>query len=170
MSYNPEIHNRRSIRLKSYDYSQSGYYFVTICTHGRVEYFGQIVDSHVILSVVGEIVSKTLIQLNNRFEQVTLDQFIIMPNHIHVIIIINKTCEKTLGQIIGAFKSITTLECIKLVKAKQYPGFNKKLWQLNYYERIIRNEKELLETQTYIVNNPAQWELDNLNPKNFQNP
>jgi putative transposase len=166
MTYHPQIHHRRSIRLKGYDYSSAGYYFVTICTNGRLEFFGEIVEGKTKLSNGGEMVERLWLDLPDRFEGVILDQFVIMPNHFHAIIILSKNLSQTLGQILGTFKSLTTLEYTKLVKEKQASPFDKKLWQLNFYERIIRNDNELLETQNYIINNPSQWELDKLNPKN----
>jgi putative transposase len=166
MTYNPLIHHRRSIRLKGYDYSSSGYYFVTICTNGRFEYFGEISNGKMELSNAGQMVAKIWMELQEKFVGVSLDQFVIMPNHLHGIIILSKNIEHTLGQILGIFKSLSTLEYTKLVKSKLAPSFDKKLWQLNFYERIIRDEKELLETQKYITDNPFQYELDKLNPNN----
>ena len=89
MKYNPEIHRRRSIRLKEYDYSNAGAYYVTICTWNKEHYFGKIINSETIFSPMGEIIQQEWYNIPARFPNVELDTFIIMPNHMHGIIVIN---------------------------------------------------------------------------------
>ncbi|MCL2328973.1 MAG: transposase [Bacteroidetes bacterium] len=84
--YNPEIHHRRSIRLKGYDYSQAGMYFVTICVQNREHLFGEIVDGEMILNDAGKMVEKEWVDLKNRFPNIELHEFVVMPNHFHGII------------------------------------------------------------------------------------
>ncbi len=185
--YNPEIHNRRSIRLKGYDYSKEGLYFITICTQNREHLFGEIVDGKMILNEYGEIVKNKWYDLINHNNYIKLDEFIIMPNHIHGIIEIeynvgvplvgtqttdtqiNETESKqgqaqgvahTVCEIIGGFKSKTTCEYIKMVKNGILPPFEKRIWQRNYYENIIRNEKHYKNVSEYIKNNPQKWNDD----------
>ena len=170
MKYNPEIHHRRSIRLKNYDYSEDGYYFVNICTQNRQNYFQ---DSGVI-----EMIEKWWHLLPNKFENVEIDEFIVMPDHVHGIIVIinsvgadlcvrpNVKCDEyivgkhiglplhpPLQEIVQWFKTMTTNEYIRNVKNLKWKPFDGKLWQRNYYEHIIRNEKALCRIRQYIKNN-----------------
>ena len=200
--YNSEKHNRRSIRLKGYDYAQSGAYFVTICTQNRECLFGNIEDNDMVLNNAGEMVYKTWNHLMITCPGVAIDEFIVMPNHIHGIICIagvpvvgaplvgalSLTLPKddidgdhpandragtrpaptsSLGDIVGMFKSIPTHEYVLNVKAENWHTFPGRLWQRNYYERIIRNETELNDIRQYIINNPSQWNNDENNPENY---
>ena len=150
MSYNPDKHKRKSIRLKQYNYSKSGIYFITICIQNRECILGNIrnvgaglVSAQNILTEVGNIFEKKYIQLENKFNNIRLHKYIFMPNHIHGIIEIYKRADTrpapTIGDIICEFKSKTTLEYIKGVKEGKYKPFNKTIWQRNYYEHIIMN-------------------------------
>ena len=89
--YNPAIHHRRSIRLKEYDYSQAGAYFVTICTHDRQCRFGNVLDGEMVLNELGAIAREQWICLPERFHNVVFDEFVVMPNHMHGIILINES-------------------------------------------------------------------------------
>lgn len=187
MPYNPKIHHRKSIRLKGYDYSQDGLYFVTICCENKVCRFGNIKDGEMYLNEYGKIAYTQWLKLGERFTNCELDVFQIMPNHMHGIIVLNNPAGTTLavapndadkitgaeragaspaptgatlGDIIGAYKSIVANECLKIYKSKnQRMG---KLWQRNYYEIIIRNQQSYLRISEYIINNPAKWESDKL--------
>src|SRR5574344_1284299 len=154
------IYNRHSIRLKGYDYSQAGLYFVTICLQDRLCLFGKIEDEKMILNDVGLMIERQWTDLINRFDNVRLYNFVIMPNHFHAIIEIvvkeniNMSLKKkTLDEIIGDFESIVTLEYIRGVKDYNWQPFNKRLWQRNYYEHIIRNEQSYNTIYNYIINN-----------------
>ena len=177
MNYNPKIHHRRSIRLKSYDYSQAGLYFITICTQNRLCLFGEIGDGVMVLNDAGEMVHRQWRALADRFDSVELDEIVIMPNHLHGIIElvsgqsrmgkpqgIAPTVEQlpqrvspTIGDVVGAFKSLSTNEYITGVKQKKWRPFQQKLWQRNYYEQVIRDEQSYLELVQYIQNNPLKW-------------
>jgi len=167
MKYNPEIHHRRSIRLKDYDYSQEGAYFITICTKNRECIFGRIVDGKMQLNKFGEIVRYTWFDLPNHNTNVELDQFIIMPNHIHGIIIITvgagsepaPTQKHGLFEIIRQFKTFSAKRINEIRNTPNLP-----VWQRNYYEHIIRTEDELHRIREYIINNPLQWQYDRENP------
>lgn len=104
MTYNPTIHRRKSIRLQGYDYSQAGLYFITVCTHNRVPLFGEIVDGVMVLNAAGQIVEKCWCAIPEHFPQVTLDEFVVMPNHVHGIITIGTTVGTTIGanNVVGA--------------------------------------------------------------------
>ncbi|OGI19769.1 MAG: hypothetical protein A3B68_08125 [Candidatus Melainabacteria bacterium RIFCSPHIGHO2_02_FULL_34_12] len=167
MFYDPKIHNRRSIRLKEYDYSEPGYYFLTICTHNRQILFEN--QSSV------EMIQKWWRALPSKFFNVQIDAFIVMPDHIHGIINITvgadqRVCPKLIrGKHIGLplpaiiqwYKTMTTNEYIQNVEKYNWVHFDRKLWQRNYYERIIRNEKELNRKREYVINNRIKHKQNN---------
>jgi len=262
--FDPQRHHRRSIRLKGYDYTQAGVYFVTICTQARECLFGDVVNDQMRLNDAGQMVESAWLDLPQRFPNVELDEFVIMPNHMHGIILIavgaglvpapngattatidrattrvaptttpdvgaglvpaldeattgrattrvaptttpdagaglvpaldeattdrattrvaptsppnvgaglvpalgatTRVAPTRLGDIVGAYKSITTHEYIVGVRERGWPPFEGKVWQRNYYEHIVRNERELDAIRPYIRNNPLQWALDRDNP------
>ena len=161
---------RRSIRLQGYDYSQAGAYFVTVVTQGRKLLFGDVVGGEMRLNAAGEMAQRMWADLPGRFPDVDLDVFVVMPNHVHGIILIGEPARATtrfaptLGEIVGAFKSIVTVGYSRGVRAGMWRPFRGRLWQRNYYEHVIRNEPQLDSAREYIVNNPLQWELDRENP------
>ena len=163
---------RKRLRLNDYDYSNAGYYFVTICTKDKGLFFGNIEKEKMILSGLGEIVEKHWIQIPEHYQNVILDEYVILPNHIHGIIIIcgdSKTgqCPVTtdmendanrkygiLSKVINSYKGIVT----KMIKRTRIE--NNFAWQRSFYDRVIRNDEELLKTRQYIQNNPLKWSLD----------
>lgn len=168
-------HKRRSIRLKDYDYTQSSAYFITVCTEKRHNILGNVIDSKMYLNKFGQIVADSWIWFHEQYSYVELDEWIIMPNHLHGIIVTTAGLEggsrtaptdvikyKSLGRLIGAFKTISTKQ---INEVRSMPGAP--IWQRNYYEHIIRNEEDLNECREYIINNPIKWELDSENPKNI---
>lgn len=184
MNFNPDIHHRRSIRLRGHDYSGAGAYFVTICTHERACLFGEVVDGEMRLNEVGQCVAKWWHAVPEHFSSISVDSCVIMPNHFHGIIMhvgagfprpvlqANQGGETqnqggetpplqcpTLGQVVGYFKYQSTRNINELRNTPGWP-----LWQRNYYEHIIRNEDELAMVRRYIVENPLKWEHDENNP------
>ena len=236
MKYNPDMHHRRSIRLKDYDYSRPGAYFITICTHNRECVFGEITVGKMTFNEFGKIANQFWVDIGNRFPNVELDEFVIMPNHVHGILVFTASVgagftparasagrattgratagrattgratagrattgratagratagrattgrattgrattgrattgratvgratarvAPTLGQIVGAYKSVVSNECLKIYKSKNlYLG---KLWQRNYYEHIIRDQNDLNRIRKYIMENPLKWRED----------
>ena len=161
---------RRSIRLKGYDYSKAGAYFVTICTRNRQCLFGDIADGKMVLNDVGQMVCKAWEWLATQYDYVELYEWVIMPNHMHGIIVIadgrggSRTAptgnRKPVGRLVGAFKTVSTKRINRLHGT---PGA--KLWQRNYYERIIRNDAELNRIREYIAGNPRRWDMDRENPE-----
>jgi|SRR3989339_268522 len=185
-------HNRKSIRLREYDYSSPGIYFVTICVHNKKYLFGKIIDGEMELNEFGKIIEQQWLLIPQRFNIIQLDKFIIMPNHLHGII-----------QIVGAgfpcplqgfprpscgfprHKITAYINCDNNGRGNRAPTLGQmvaffkyqstkyinilhqtpgaKLWQRNYYEHIIRNEISLNNIRTYIINNPNNWILDKLN-------
>ncbi|MBI5416687.1 hypothetical protein HZA55_01865 [Candidatus Poribacteria bacterium] len=191
MEYNSEIHNRKSMRLKNYDYSSSGAYFVTICTHNHECLFEKFVS-------LKDIVINQWNNIHERFPYIILDEFVIMPNHLHGIFFIgalnnigavnkgqavgaglapalnieragarpaptNTMTTTTIGKIIGQYKSLCVNEWLQYIKKNNIDALGK-FWQRNYYEHVIRNEQSLNEIREYIVNNPLKWDLDEYNP------
>jgi putative transposase len=167
MSFDPAIHDRQSIRLTQYDYSQPGSYFITICTQERICFFGDVTDGEMNLNSSGLAINKDWCELSDAFGSISMDSFIIMPNHLHGIININHEGGKSINHIIKYFKAISTYHYslgVKQLNWHPYPG---RLWQRNYYEHIIRTEKSSNEIRQYILNNPIEWHLDKDNPGNF---
>ena len=166
--YNPKIHNRKSLRLKGYDYSRAGLYFITICVQNRAPLFGKIINNDMILNDAGQMIDNEWLALSDRFQNIRLHEYAVMPDHFHSIleIVANDTAgatlvvdqNKTLGDMVGAFESITTVKYIRAVKNNNWPTFDRKLWQRNYYERIIRNEKSFQNITNYIIKNPSKWD------------
>ncbi len=176
MQAQSQQHQRRTIRLREYDYSWAGWYYVTICTHNRVCFFGKIVDGQVLLNQVGRIVEEEWLKTPHIRPGIELDEYVIMPNHLHCILIIGDLCRgvlqyaptngfrspsQSLGAIIRGFKGAATKKVNVLQNTVSIP-----LWQRNYYEHIIRNDADLHRVRTYIQNNPLQWEVDEENPEN----
>lgn len=168
-----------STRLKEWDYKNPWWYYVTINTKNHVQWFGKIKNGKMFLSPIGEIIVLEWERTKTIRKNIDLDCFVVMPNHLHGIIIINENVETTgsvvsnnanknetmhrivsttlqsnsLGSIIGQIKSI----CSKQIHAL---GYKKFAWQERYYERIIRNEKELYNIRKYIEENPMRWEYE----------
>ena len=154
--------NRKSMRLKNYDYAKNGLYFITICVQNREHLLGKIVDTQHIIYDSGKMINLIWDDLGKYFKGVTTYDFVVMPNHVHGIIELENS-SLTLSEIIRRFKTFTTHQYIKHVDNSQWQPFYKKLWQRNYYEHIIRNEQSLEKLRIYIENNPLKWDVDVLN-------
>ena len=155
---------RKHPRLKNFDYSKSGAYFITICTHNKQCLLSQIVGQGLApaenrYTTYGEIAKEQLFLLEKRYPSVKIDQYVIMPNHIHAIIVLNDAAgaspRPTITDVICAYKSLTTREC-KKIKAID------KVFQTSFYEHVIRGQDDYAEIAEYIANNPKRWELDQL--------
>ena len=182
MGLSGSSNHRHSIRLPGYDYSQAGAYFVTICTYHRQLLFGEIHDGEMQLNASGRMVSAQWLQLSCRFTDLELVEFVIMPNHIHGILVItgrgeasseeisasanmlvtdasplrpNGTVPGSIGATIQNFKSITSRKINKLSGKSKEP-----VWQRNYYEHVIRDETDYQAIHDYILSNPLNWEKD----------
>lgn len=178
MSQNKEL-NRQSIRLKGYDYSQSGFYFITICVRNRECIFGEIKDGIMLLNEYGNVTQRFWNQIGDRFHNVHQDAFVVMPNHVHAIIEI-KSVRTSVGAIHELPLRIVNHEQSKKQRRKMLipkivgwykmntaKRINTKLdktgtpfWQRNYYEHIIRNEESLHRIRQYIDENPERWDED----------
>ncbi|MDF9392115.1 MULTISPECIES: transposase [Methylococcus] len=172
---------RRSIRLKDYDYSQAGAYFVTMCTQNRACLFGDVIDGAMRVNDAGRMVQTVWDELPLHYVGVELDTFVVMPNHVHGIIVLvgagPRACPKSgrpqgaaptlsLPDVVHRFKTLTTKRYTDGVKTGGWPPFHGRVWQRNYYEHIIRDEVSLHRIREYIANNPQQWALDRENPAN----
>ncbi len=181
--------HRQSTRLKDYDYSQAGGYFVTIVIQNRKCLFGEIEDGEIKLSSFGKIINFHWNNIPQHFPYVKLDEFIIMPNHIHGIINIIEnnvgamhsieksykngnivqenasplqpigTKPRSLSAVIQNYKSVTCREINRVRKSQ-----GKKLWQRSFYDHVIRNETELNNIREYIIYNTVRWDRDKENP------
>ena len=181
--YDSNKHHRRSIRLKGHDYTQPGAYFVTICTYQRQTLLGEIVDGAMVLNACGEIARDEWFKTAQIRDNVQLheDEFVVMPNHLHGIIWIDKPVGATgpvaptkndflpgpksgsIGAIIGQYKTVTTRRINQTLDSPGAP-----IWQRNYYEHIIRSDGELNAIRQYVQQNPLKWELDQDNPVNIK--
>jgi len=170
-------HHRRSIRLQEYDYSQVGAYFITLCTQNKACLFGKIAEGAMHLNRIGLIVAEEWMRCAVIRQEIELDEWVVMPNHIHGIVIINHAMRttsrsplqdaakpglvpKSLGSLVGGFKAATTK---RINEIRHTPGIP--VWQRNYYEHVIRNEDELSSICQYIEENPLKWEMDRENPE-----
>jgi putative transposase len=163
---------RNSIRLDGFDYFRSGAYYVTICVRGKKNILGEVASGKTGLSESGVIVAESWLWLEGQHAHVELDEWIVMPNHFHGIIVIHESrrggsrsaltehlIRKPLGRIVGAFKTISTKRINQLQNT-----LGGKFWQRGYYDRIIRHKKELQKIRKYIAENPLKWELDEYHP------
>ena len=171
MGFDPEKHHRRSIRLKGYDYGQAGAYYVTICTHERRMLFGAINNGEMHLNDPGQVAQWIWNALPEYFPTIELDQFVVMPNHLHGILINRGTGKHAiplsllpmpmsspnplLGQIIRRFKALTSY----YIHAAGVAEF---AWQERFHDHVVQNIFELQRIREYIINNPARWAEDDL--------
>lgn len=139
---------RKNPRLKYYDYTLSGYYFITICTKEKKHYFGEIANGIMQYKDVGKIANECIEKINDIYKSIKLDKYIIMPNHIHMILIVEKETTTPISRAIKQYKEYIT----KRIKEH--------IWQKSYYDHIIRNEKDYLRIWKYIDENILKWELD----------
>lgn len=191
VKFDPDRHHRRSIRLQGYDYSQAGAYFVTICTQDRECLFGEVVTGQVHLSKIGRLVTDCWDAIPQHFSHVVSDEFVVMPNHIHGIIVIaedarvgvqyieplqieplhgktghhayQRVIPKSVGSIVRSYKAAVT----------RFANENEResiIWQRNYYEHVIRHERALNAIREYIRNNPLNWAQDIDHPSNAARP
>ena len=148
-----ELPKRKNNRLKDYDYSLNGAYFITICTHDRQSLFWETNNPDA-------MIEKWLFEIQNKYANVQIDKVVIMPNHIHAIVFLLGDQSATIHQIISWFKTMTTNEYIRAVKDGLYKPFKKQIWQRSYHDHIIRNEEDYLHIWQYIDDNPLKWTDD----------
>ena len=193
---NTKKNTRKPPRLKKWNYAHPAAYFVTICAHNKKCVFGDVRNGEMALNNAGRMVERVWDEIPAHFPHVELDVHIVMPNHVHGVIIqtemkfvgaplvgarrpayragtrpapttnrvpdrtSDRVPTRTLGEIVGAFKSMSTNEYIRNVKNNGWRRFNTRLWQRNYYDHVVRDEHDLTRIREYIVNNPAKWSDD----------
>ena len=169
MRYNRDLHHRQSIRLRGFDYTQPGAYFITVCTHERAPLFGDVVDGAMVLSAAGAMVETCWYAIPDHFPWVRLDAFVVMPNHVHGIVLIDRHemgivgandhsplpagTTRSLGSVVRGFK-------IGVTKWFHANTDVHAVWQRNYYEHIIRHEQAYAAIADYIRHNPQRWQDD----------
>ena len=173
MTNRTEAPRRRSIRLQNYDYSLTGAYFITMLTQDRKCLFGDIVDGEICLNDWGQTAQDEWEKSAQIRKEIELDAFVVMPNHIHGVIVITDgtgratgrsplqsgPSRRSLSTLVGGFKAVVTK---RINGARDIPGTA--VWQRNYFEHVIRNEDSLSRIRRYILDNPARWEFDRENP------
>jgi len=174
MTNDPHRLNRHSIRLRGYDYTQAGLYFLTICAYRGQCLFGKIRNGKMLFNEAGRIVLRVWQALPARFPSVSLDTWVVMPNHFHGIIVLQGAGltpmkgaassaptpgRVALGRIARAFKSLSAIQVNRKLGRTGSP-----LWQRNYYERVIRRGADLDDIRRYIAENPSRWAEDPENP------
>jgi len=156
---------RRINRLTKYDYSQLGYYFITACCDRKIEYFGQVENGVMKLNECGQAANNIWLEIPQHYKNIGIDEFIVMPNHMHGIIVIQDVVQATglpagLSQVVGSYKNVVS----KRIRQEVLKEF---AWQPSFYDHVIRKEDSLDKIREYITNNPLKWELDRNNPSNL---
>ena len=139
---------RKRMRLRDFDYSSEGAYFLTLCLQKKLSLF----ENH----QAKEMVEKWIVEIENKYENVTVDCYVVMEDHVHLILFITEGNQISLSEIMKWFKTMTTNEYIRGVRDRVYEPFEKKLWQRSFYDHIIRNDEDLKEKREYVMNNPAK--------------
>ncbi len=152
---------KNSLRLKGYDYAQAGAYFVTILAYRRLHLFGSIKDGLMTLSKIGMIVENCWFEITHHFPSVELDVFVMMPNHLHGIVLLheNATSNPTLSQVMNTYKGAVT----RTARQSLDEELETPVWHRNFHDHIIRSEREYLYIAQYVQTNPMRWETDSLN-------
>ena len=186
--FDADIHQRRSIRLREFDYAREGAYFVTVCAQGRECLFGEVVAGLLAQNESGGMIAAWWRKIPEKFGNARLDEYVVMPDHFHGIIRIvgADPCVRPefdlgvgnqgahmgapLPTIVQWFKTMTTNAYIHGVHNNQWPPFSGRLWQRNYYEHILRDDNELQQLRDYVAGNPGRWGVANGCPENMENP
>ncbi len=180
VAFNPDLHHRKSHRLEGFNYKISGTYFITICTQHREQLFGKITDGKMNLNSAGQIIQRVWDELPIFYPNIDTDEFVVMPDHIHGIIIVgaapcgrpnvknltnlqegpqgaaSTTISLSLPEVVHRFKSLSTKRFSDEAKREQATGFTGRLWQRNYWERIVRDDTEWQALRKYIRENPSK--------------
>ena len=174
--FKPTRH-RKNLRLPEFDYSQDGVYFITIVTQNRTCLFGTIVKGEMILNDAGKMVDQVCQEVPQFIPNVDLEHYVVIPNHFHGIIelshmgqqfpltrglgrVVSSQARISLSNVVQRFKSLTTRRYIDGVEKYGWQRFDGRLWQRNYYEHVVRNERDYQAILDYIMSNPQNWEKD----------
>ncbi len=181
MTYDPVLHRRRSIRLANYDYSSPGLYFVTLCTQDKALLFSEMSNGQPLLNAAGQMAEFWWKRLPGKFPGLLLEEFVVMPNHLHGLLALTKLPESgkpgraaapltkvqppALSRVLQWFKTMTTNAYFRGVRQAGWPAVRGKLWQRNYYEHIVRSAEAGRRIAAYILENPQHWPVDIENPE-----
>ena len=188
MKYDPRLHNRQSIRLHGYDYSNAGMYFITLCVQERLFLFGDIINGR--MELAGQMILQAWEGIPHAYAGILTDRFVVMPNHVHGIIALlaghlgpgpvpaeerqrmlamdPPVQQVPLHEAVKRFKTYTATLYGQGVRGERWRPYAGKLWQRNYYEHIVRSAKSLGEIRYYIINNPLRWQYDRENPRRLK--
>ncbi len=177
------FYNRKTTRLPNYDYSKNGFYFVTICAWERKKYFGEIINGKIELNEIGKMVKQYWEKIPQHFENIFLDKFVIMPNHVHGIVVIERDSPSVGTRHVASLRNIASIQINKfgplyqgslstiihafkasVTRESRRKKILYKIWQRSFHDHIIRNDLDLMRIREYIQNNPRNWEMD----ENFQ--
>jgi REP element-mobilizing transposase RayT len=150
---------RRHQRLQGYDYSSAGCYFVTLCVQDRLPLLGRIAGGEMLLSPAGAMVQLSLQEMPRRYSDVNLDALVVMPDHLHVIVTLGGG-GRSLSTVMHRVKSQTTAIYGRKVWLSGWPPFHVRLWQRGFYDRVIRDERQLNAIREYMMQNPLRWSLN----------
>ena len=156
-----ELPKRKNTRLKNYDYTLSGAYFITICTKDRKMLFAPVGAD----SISARMVERTFLETIRQYDGVDSPIYVVMPNHFHAIITVSRAdmeSAPTVSEIVQSFKRYSTVEYVKMVKDGILPPFDKQIWQRSFYDHVIRNRDDFEQTAKYIYENPMRWYDDEL--------
>ena len=145
---NNKYFERQNPRLRNYKYTSGGYYFITICTKEKKNYLGEITEGKMTYSHIGKTANSSIEKIEDIYKTIKLDKFVIMPNHIHMILIIDKETPISISRVIKQYKEYITKQ------------IGESIWQKSYYDHIVRNEKDYFRIWKYIDENILKWDLD----------
>jgi REP-associated tyrosine transposase len=181
VGYDPAIHHRRSIRLANYDYSSPGLYFVTLCTQEKAALFGEIASAQMVLSDAGRMVESWWKRLPGKFAGLLLEEFVVMPNHMHALLglthlpdagrpgrpmaPLRRVQPPPVSRVVQWFKTMTTNAYFRGVRQAGWSAVRGRLWQRDYYEHIVRTARAAQRVALYILENPQRWAFDAENPE-----
>lgn len=153
--------NHKNLRIKGYDYSDAGCYFITVVTEGRRELFGKVQEGRLHLNAAGRMVESCIGSLTERFNGLDISNSVVMPNHVHAILINGNN--QNISEVMRQFKAITSRQYRKGVEAKGWAAFDMRLWQRSFYDVIIRNQRMFDFVNNYVTVNPERWIYDKMN-------
>ncbi len=158
-----ELKQHKNLRLRGYDYTITGCYFVTLVTEGRRELFGQIADGELRLNGAGKMIERCICELEVRFKGIEAINYVVMPNHVHAILFNDK--EHSIPEIMRQFKAVTSRLYHKWMETCGWIDYDMRLWQRSYYDIIIKNRRMFDFINNYIAINPERWMYDKMNEK-----
>ena len=164
MTFDPVRHHRRSIRLPGFDYSAGGTFFITICAEDRRCLFGAVIDGEMHLNDAGRVVDASWRALPSLHPSISTDVLQIMPNHLHGVLRLTACDHLSLADVIRRLKTFTTTRYINGVRRHGWARFRGRLWQRDYFEHVVRNDRELESIRDYVAGNPSHWGTDPDNP------